>query len=129
MVRRFGLVIIVSSVYLLVVEAHARHDLGMSMIIGNAIAQELPRLAGSGNDLVHLALLDAVNREEFSRDSPQPSPRGEPERSAVPPPVSCPAGQRLEAGECVTESVPTKYGAIAIGTKGNVWYGVAWGRN
>src|SRR5262249_5844864 len=34
---------------------------------------------------------------------------------------------------CVLEETPaapvTKYGALAIGTKSNTWYGVAWGRD
>ena len=37
----------------------------------------------------------------------------------------------MEGGFCVvdTPAVTTKYGAIAVGTKSNTWYGVAWDRD
>ena len=74
--------------------------------------------------------LAAFEKDQITRDDQQPPPSPQPERrTALPPPVSCPDGQRLEAGECVADAPPAKYGAIAIGTKGNVWYGVVWARD
>ena len=74
--------------------------------------------------------LAAFEKDQITRDNPQPPPSPQPERrTALPPPVTCPDGQRVEAGECVADAPPAKYGAIAIGTKGNVWYGVVWARD
>jgi hypothetical protein len=77
-----------------------------------------------------------VDRDQFTRDRPQSSPTREPEeRSPLPPPpappASCPTGLRMGPDGCVLDTPPAspaKYGALAIGTKSNTWYGVAWGR-
>ena len=74
--------------------------------------------------------LATFEKDQLTRDRPQPPSTPQPERrTALPPPTTCPDGQRLEGGGCVADAPPAKYGAIAIGTKGNVWYGVVWSRD
>jgi len=84
--------------------------------------------------LIGAGLADStLDKDQFTRDRPQVSPTQPEQRSVLPPPppVDCPPGQHMEDGFCVvdTPAVTTKYGAIAVGTKNNTWYGVAWDRD
>jgi hypothetical protein len=83
------------------------------------------------------AFAQGFDRDQFTRERPQTSPTQEPEqqRAPLPPPpvVSCPPGLRMGPEGCVLDDTPppppTKYGALAIGSKNRIWYGVAWNRD